>query len=98
MQFGRLGLLKPSVLFNQLLLAIAGETDRQLALVARALSAEHQPAAVLGMAYVRAGHEESGARSADILVRTDRRARTGWFAIRALPHGRASAPPAAAYL
>ena len=65
------------ILFDELLLTVAGEADRELGLIARAFPAQNQAPAVLGMTDVRARKDVS-AGSADVPVRVERGARTLW--------------------
>ena len=63
------------VLLDELLLAVSGEADRELGLVARAFPAQHQAPAILRMADIGTG-KDVVAGSADVPVRIERGART----------------------
>ena len=50
-----LSFFQPGVLFDQFLLAVAGKTDGQLGLVARAFSTQNQAPSVLRMTHIGPG-------------------------------------------
>src|SRR6266850_5978612 len=68
---------KIGILFDEFLLTIAGEADRELGLIARAFPAQNQAPAIFRVANVGTRKNVS-AGSADVPVRIERGARTSW--------------------
>src|SRR5438309_519952 len=65
---------KVGILFDEFLLTIAREADRELSLIARAFAAQNQAAAVLGVADIGT-RKDVGVGSEDIPVRIEPGAR-----------------------